>query len=158
MSWVFSRIGSDVKDEVLNGLGDVKTFLSEKILTKRDLRQEELGKILRHLLKRKTIIESQFEFLKLRLTEFAKTPNNVSQDALNIDPFIALRTKIFEFEKILNKTYVDYMEFKPLFNNFARSWQELKNNILNMLEQQNQAVKDYYRRIKESPESHLEIP
>ncbi|HMF32847.1 MAG TPA: hypothetical protein VKK79_15595, partial [Candidatus Lokiarchaeia archaeon] len=123
--------------------------LSEKIEEKREMEQEELQKILRNLFKRKTILESQYEFLKLQLAEFARSPEGKRDEPINIDPIVSLRTMIFEFETDLNKAYVNHLEFKPLFNNLSKSWQELKKNVLNLLERQNDAVKLYYRKAKE---------
>ncbi|OLS14639.1 MAG: hypothetical protein RBG13Loki_1741 [Promethearchaeota archaeon CR_4] len=142
----------DLRDQIMSEMSDVKAYLNDIITGRRMERQDELQKILRHLDKRKTILESQFEYLRIQLANLPKTSAGDSQQVtVNIDAFINLRSKIFEFETDLNKAYVIYLDFKPLFNHFSKSWQDLKKNILKLLEQQNETVKQYYRQTRDSP-------
>ncbi len=142
----------DVRDQILSEMSDIKAFLNENITKRRMERQDELQKLLRNLDKRKTILESQFEYLMMQMTELPKlSAGERPQVAVNIDAFINLRSKIFEFETDLNKAFVNYLDFKPLFNHLSGSWQELKKNMLKFLEQQNETIKKYYRQARDSP-------
>jgi len=141
----------DLRDQILSEMSDVKAYLNEIITGRRMERQDELQKILRNLDKQKTVLESQFEYLRIQLAELPKTSAGDSQQvAINIDAFINLRSKIFEFETDLNKAYVNYLDFKPLFNHLSESWQELKKTILKFLEQQNETIKQFYRQARDS--------